>query len=114
MANFVIIRELCERRGYTLTGLSERIGLSKDALQKIIAKGSTNTGTAERIAEALGVPPAIFFDGYPEHLLRNHLSGRRADEPQDLPSEREIAYLKQLLAEKERYIKALERGLTPP
>ena len=62
MANFQIIRDLCEEKKITLRNLANTISISEDGLQKIIQKGSTNSSTLEKIAKVLDVPVGYFFD----------------------------------------------------
>lgn len=95
MANLLIIRDLCEQKKITIRELAKRIGRDTSSIQSAIRRGSTNTTTVELIANELGVPAGIFFDGFPEDG-----TGEQA---------REIAHLKQLLAEKERTIAILMR-----
>ncbi len=53
------IAQLCEERGLTLTGLSKRAGLGKNAVGDILADTTREprTGTVEKIARGLGVSP---------------------------------------------------------
>lgn len=93
MANLYVIRDLCERKKLTIRELAQRIGRDESTIQSAIRRGSTNSGTLEDIARVLNVPVGVFFDGFaPDN-----------SESQD----REIAHLKQLLAEKERLIEVL-------
>ncbi|MCC8114200.1 MAG: helix-turn-helix domain-containing protein [Bacteroidales bacterium] len=93
MANLLIIRDLCEKKKITIRELCRRVDRTESTIQSAIRKGSTNTATIELIAKELGVSPAIFFDGLTE-------SEREI-------KDREIAHLKELLAEKERTIAIL-------
>lgn len=93
MANLLIVRELCERRKMTIRELAQRIGRDESTIQSAIRRGSTNTVTIEALANALGVSPGVFFDGY------------QADEAKELRKENE--HLQELLNEKERLIEVL-------
>lgn len=93
MANLLLVRELCERRKMTIRELAQRIGRDESTIQSAIRRGSTNTVTIEALANALGVSPGVFFDGY------------QTDEVKDLRKENE--HLKELLNEKERLIEVL-------
>ena len=104
MANFLLIRTLCEERKMTMRELARRIGRDESTIQSAIRRGTTNTKTIEKIAEVLDVPVGYFFDSEPS----------RGPKMKQLPENEEtINYLKQILAEKERTIKILmaERGL---
>lgn len=96
MANLEYIRDLCERKKITIRELAQRIGRDESSIQSAIRRGSTNTTTLELIANVLGVPVGVFFDGFPE------------EKPGDL--EKEIKHLKELLKEKERLIEVLMEG----
>lgn len=98
MANFLLIRTLCEERKITMRELARRIGRDESTIQSAIRRGTTNTKTIEKIAEVLEVPVGYFFDSEPKGDAR----------PKSLPENEEtINYLKQILAEKERTIKIL-------
>lgn len=96
MANLGHIRDLCERKKITIRELAQRIGRDESSIQSAIRRGSTNTTTLELIANALGVPAGVFFDGFPP------------EKATDL--ETEIKHLKELLKEKERLIEVLMEG----
>lgn len=115
MANFVLIRDLSEKRSITLRELAKQVGLTEGAIQKIIATGGTKTSTLEVIAHALEVHPGVFFDGYipttnqsiangngsASSIYGNATAGVLADK------DKEIEHLKELLKEKERTIQIL-------
>jgi len=99
MANFLLIRTLCEERRITMRELARRIGRDESTIQSAIRRGTTNTKTIEKIAEVLEVPVGYFFDTEPKASL---------EKVKALPENEEtINYLKQILAEKERTIKIL-------
>lgn len=93
MANLILIRELCDQKKITIRELAQRVGRDESSIQSAIRRGSTNSGTIERIARELGVPAGVFFDGY------------TAGEGEKLRLENE--HLQELLAEKERTIEIL-------
>ena len=94
MANLVLIRDLCEKRKMTIRELATKIGRNECSIQSAIRRGTTNTNTVELIADALGVPAGIFFDGY-------------SDENEIAKLKREIGHLNELVEEKERTIQIL-------
>lgn len=99
MANFLLIRTLCEERKITMRELARRIGRDESTIQSAIRRGTTNTKTIEKIAEVLEVPVGYFFDAEPK-------AGSKT--VNTLPENGEtISYLKQILAEKERTIRIL-------
>lgn len=98
MANFLLIRTLCEERKITMRELARRIGRDESTIQSAIRRGTTNTKTIEMIAQVLEVPVGYFFDSGPtSETTKKHLP----------ENEETINYLKQILAEKERTIKIL-------
>lgn len=98
MANFLLIRDLCEQKKITMRELARRIGRDESTIQSAIRRGTTNTKTIEAIAAVLEVPVGCFFDSEPVKVARS----------KHLPNNQEtIEYLKQILAEKERTIKIL-------
>lgn len=62
MANLQIIKELAVRKNITLDQLSKDLGITPQALSKIMRENSTRIDTLERIASELAVPVAIFFE----------------------------------------------------
>lgn len=93
MANFELIRGLCEQRKITIRELADRIHKRPGTIQAMINVGSTSTATLEDIADVLQVHPGYFFTDYEESNVA------------DL--QKEIDHLRQLLAEKERTIEIL-------
>lgn len=94
MANFTLIRDLCETQKITIRELAQTIGRNESSIQAAIRKGSTNTATLEAIAKALRVQPGYFFDGWQDNTTLK-----------DLTVENE--HLRTLLNEKERTIEIL-------
>lgn len=103
MANFLLIRDLCERKGISIRSLAKQIGKDDSSIQAMIRTGSTNTRTIEDIARVLDVPVGVFFDGIPLDIPRPN---------QDCTSE--IEYLKTIIAEKERTIQILLDQVSKP
>ena len=94
MANFILIRDLCDAQKMTIRELAQTIGRNESSIQAAIRKGSTNTATLEAIAKALRVQPGYFFDGWQDNSTLK-----------DLTVENE--HLRTLLDEKERTIEIL-------
>lgn len=115
MANFALIRELSEKKGMTLRKVAELIEMKEGTLQKIMATGSTNTTTLEKIARALNVQAGIFFEGYTPSTNQSIANGNasaasiygNATAGNITDKDKEIEHLKQLLKEKERLIQVL-------
>jgi transcriptional regulator with XRE-family HTH domain len=66
MANLFLIRDLCKKRGITLSKLAQDLGISFSGLQGIIANNSTKIETLEKIADYLQVPVSYFFTNDPQ------------------------------------------------
>lgn len=98
MANFLIIRDLCEKRNISIRNLAKQIGKDDSSIQALMRAGSTSTKTIEDIARVLGVPVGVFFDGIPLDTPRTDGFPTR---------DAEIEYLKTIIAEKERTIQIL-------
>jgi transcriptional regulator with XRE-family HTH domain len=124
VANFLYIKDLAGKRGITLSELAKRGGITYSALNALIKNGSTNTTTIESIANALDVPVGYFFDdGQNINLITQsgdvngrdgvcghsvNLTDKDTDAKEDMSNkDKEIEYLKELLAEKERLIQVL-------
>lgn len=97
MANFLLIRELCELKKITIRELASRIGKDDSSVQAIVRNGSTTTKTIEAIAKVLDVPVGVFFDNIP-------IAGIKRD---DLDKDARIADLERIIEEKERLIQVL-------
>lgn len=93
MANFIIIRELCDKKNITIRELSKRVDRKESTVQSLIRNGSTSTQTVEAIADVLGVSPAIFWQ---EPVNESNI-------------EKENKYLRQLIAEKDARILEKEK-----
>ena len=97
MANFLLIRDLCELKKITIRELASRIGKKDCSIQAMIRKGTTNTETIEAIAKVLEVPVGVFFDNIP-------IPGIKSNE---LDKDAKIADLERIIEEKERLIQVL-------
>lgn len=112
MANLFIIRDLADRKGLTLRDIATKIGISEGGLQKLMANGSTKTSTIEDLAKVLDVPVGAFFDDYKggnQTIAHNgsaaSIYGNASVGEND--KDKEIAHLKEIVAEKERTIQIL-------
>lgn len=62
MLNLQKIKTLAMQKGMTQAEIAKQLGVSSQALSKIIRENSTKVSTLEQIAEILGVPVTTFFD----------------------------------------------------
>jgi transcriptional regulator with XRE-family HTH domain len=119
MANFLIIRDLCESKNITIRELASKVDMSDISIHSLIKKGRTNTETLEKIAKILGVPIGIFFDESPLHAVNQNAEGTNIAlsaygdatvtdcEGKLKMSQKENEHLNKLLEEKERTIQIL-------
>ncbi|ROT17993.1 XRE family transcriptional regulator [Muribaculaceae bacterium Isolate-113 (HZI)] len=56
------IKELAEKKKLTAPKLGKALGITKQAIYDLYDKEDVNTKLLKQIADALGVPVAIFFD----------------------------------------------------
>jgi transcriptional regulator with XRE-family HTH domain len=120
MANFLIIRNLCDKKKITIRELAMEVGMRDISVHQLIKKGKTNTETIEKIAEILDVPVGIFFDETPLNTIKQNVKGNRDTaasiygnatisncESKLEIAQKEIAHLTKLVEEKERTIQIL-------
>jgi len=69
MANYNLIKELCERRGMTLGQLAEKLDMSTTGLFQILRNKTTKVKTLEDIARAFEIPVSVFFDDDPNDRI---------------------------------------------
>lgn len=124
MANLQKIKDLAEDRKMSIRDLAEKVGLKENQIHVMCRTNSTKIDTLEKIAYALGVPVAYFFD---EEIIEEKVEVRKAGRDyvekgkiehrgaehnetnagQDYRDEI-IAQLRSQLADKERIIKLME------
>jgi transcriptional regulator with XRE-family HTH domain len=117
MENFLIIRDLCEKRKITIRKLAMKVGIRDVTVHHLIKKGSTNTATLEKIAQILDVPVGVFFDDTLSKAIHQTGKGNIVGNSNrvmisDCESKLEISQnkiesLEALLEEKERTIQIL-------
>jgi transcriptional regulator with XRE-family HTH domain len=69
MADFSIIRTLCNERKITLKELSKRVGITEHGLQGMLKTNKARTDNLEKIAFELDIPISNFF-GESDKLLK--------------------------------------------
>ncbi len=62
MLNLSKIKQLTRQNGMTMTELSKELGISMQALCKMIRENTTKISTLEQIAQIFGVPITFFFE----------------------------------------------------
>ena len=61
MANLQLIKELADQKNISLSAIASELGITPQALSKIIRNNSTKIETLEKIAEGLGKKLEIRF-----------------------------------------------------
>lgn len=120
MANLQKIKELAKEKNIAIKFLAENVGITPQALSKIMRLGSTNTDTLERIAALLGVSAAVFFDPTPASASEvqevdapsvingHHIKGNRVNDSRLLDKAlNEIAEQRKLLAQSQEHVSQL-------
>ncbi len=72
MLNLKIIKDICKKEGVTLNHLSEKSGVSYQAIQRMMRTNSTKTDTLDKIAKALGINAIEFYAPRAEMLLNSN------------------------------------------
>lgn len=75
MANLQKIKDLAKERDITLDTLASEVGITPQALSKIMRDNSTKVSTLERICHVLSVSPMVFFEGFGSESSDNASSG---------------------------------------
>lgn len=56
------VKEILKRNGFSVSGVAEKLGVSNQNLFAALAKDDVKSGLLERIAEATGLPVAVFSE----------------------------------------------------
>lgn len=56
------IKDLCKEKGITIGDLSDKVGIARESISRIIGGNNTSTDTLQKIATALNVPVSALFD----------------------------------------------------
>ncbi len=113
--NLLLLKTLCEKKEGGIKRLASEIGMSEQNLHRCITLNKIQAGDLENAARILHVPVNVFFDN--EDVTVQSVAsgdGSAASVYGDAHAEmsisdkdKEIAHLKELLAEKERTIQIL-------
>ena len=87
------LKQKIKDSGYTLTRVANSLGISKHALQMRLDVKNVSTDTLERVAAAIGVSISYFYNEYPIFSIEDYVEIKSL--------QKEIAYLRLLLAEKD-------------
>jgi transcriptional regulator with XRE-family HTH domain len=114
MANFLIIRDLCDRKKITIRELATKVGMQDISIHQLIKKGKTNTETLEKIAEILDVSVGIFFDDVTGGNITQKGKRNTASIYGNISlsdCQKEVEHLQELLKEKEQLLEEKERTI---
>lgn len=62
MANLQLIKDIAERKNIPLATIASELGITPQALSKLMRNNSTKIDTLEKIAQILKVSVTVFFD----------------------------------------------------
>lgn len=65
MINLKKIKQLAILKEMSLSDVAKRVGITEQGLFNLMSKNTCNLSTLQKIAEALDVSEAVFFDGSP-------------------------------------------------
>ncbi|WP_108821443.1 helix-turn-helix domain-containing protein [Dysgonomonas sp. Marseille-P4361] len=65
------IKDLCKEKGITIGELSDKVGIARESISRIIGGNNTSTDTLQKIATALNVPiSALFDEAHPSNIIK--------------------------------------------
>lgn len=117
MANLQIIKELAAKKNLTLDQLSKNLGITPQAMSKIMRENSTRIETLERIAVELGVPVSVFFETESlsggalalDHSIATNGNGNTINPPAEGTTNELIALLKKRDEQVDRMLDMLQQ-----
>ncbi|WP_108823473.1 helix-turn-helix domain-containing protein [Dysgonomonas sp. Marseille-P4361] len=63
------IKDLCKEKGITIGDLSDKVGIARESISRIIGGNNTSTDTLQRIASALNVPITDLFEQPQQNII---------------------------------------------
>jgi transcriptional regulator with XRE-family HTH domain len=113
MANLQLIKDIAEAKKIPLSVIALELGITPQALSKLIRNNSTKIETLERIATILKVPVTTFFHNETNsNIVSQSTIGDNSPNiaiNHNALLEERIKSLEALLSEKERLIKVYEK-----
>lgn len=70
MANLQLIKDIAEQKNIPLATIASELGITPQALSKLMRNNSTKIDTLEKIAQILKVSVTVFFDDSINHGMR--------------------------------------------
>lgn len=93
------LKQKIKQKGIKFTTLAEMLDVVPQQVQQYFNANNVSTDVVERIAEVIGESVSYFYNEYPILTIEDY--------NRIITMEKEIAYLRQLLDEKERLIEVL-------
>lgn len=112
MANFLLIRELLEKKKISIGDLCQRAEITPQTLREAIKRNSTKTDILERIATVLNVPIGYFFGEHSGIVIsgeHNQVHNGQGNQIMLTPEQQEIEHLREIIMEKDKIIDEKER-----
>ena len=118
MANLQLIKDIAEQKNIPLATIASELGITPQALSKLMRNNSTKIDTLEKIAKILKVSVCCFFKDDGGIMVGHNLVGNNDKISGDISignnmameleaMKRELELKNQIIEEKERLIKIL-------
>ena len=93
------LRKACKDKGITLTAVACKLGMHRQVLEERLQVKVVSTSTLELLAEAIGESVSYFYNELPIFSVEDYVEVKS--------QQKEITYLRLLLAEKDARINEL-------
>lgn len=93
------LRKACKDKGITLTAVAAKLGMHRQVLEERLQVKVVSTSTLELLAEAIGESVSYFYNELPIFSVEEYVEVKS--------QQKEITYLRLLLAEKDARINEL-------
>ena len=93
------LRKACKDKGITLTTVAAKLGMHRQVLEERLQVKVVSTSTLELLAEAIGESVSYFYNEYPIFSVDDYVEVKSL--------QKEVAYLRLLLNEKDARINEL-------
>ena len=93
------LRQACKDKGITLAAIAAKLGMHRQVLEERLQVKVVSTSTLELLAEAIGESVSYFYNELPIFSIEDYVEVKS--------QQKEITYLRLLLAEKDARINEL-------
>ncbi len=116
MANLQLIKDIAEQKNIPLATIASELGITPQALSKLMRNNSTKIDTLEKIAKILKVSVCCFFKDNGGMIVGHNVVGNNDNISGNISigdnialeaMKKELELKNQIIAEKERLIKIL-------